>query len=217
LRPVQSSNLLPQTATCVSAAVEPLCYKHLAAIAQEFGLVSHISNLGAHLETSHPLLAYSLLLRYLLLLYFARKGSGWKSPNSYHFRLKIYIYIKKACGIAGVARYPYNFSPRPSFHTELPQSSALSHLEPQPVSRMPNYIMLQILCFANLSSSDSAKPFDPDKMCEYTKNYYIYTSCVDPGAHFFGTSVDGKREHRCPRGPHERYIVVPGHCPLCNS
>ncbi|KAH6675580.1 hypothetical protein BGZ60DRAFT_371866 [Tricladium varicosporioides] len=54
-------------------------------------------------------------------------------------------------------------------------------------------------------------------MCEYTKNYYIYTSCQDPGAHFFGTSVDGKREHRCPRGPHERYIVVPGHCPLCNS
>ncbi|CAG8950470.1 hypothetical protein HYFRA_00006966 [Hymenoscyphus fraxineus] len=34
------------------------------------------------------------------------------------------------------------------------------------------------------------------KMCEYTKNYYIYTSCQDPGAHFFGTSVDGKREHR---------------------
>lgn len=52
-------------------------------------------------------------------------------------------------------------------------------------------------------------------MCEYTKNYYIYTSCVDPGAHFFGTSVDGKREYKCERGPHERYIVVPGHCPLC--
>ncbi|KAG4413675.1 hypothetical protein IFR04_013179 [Cadophora malorum] len=54
-------------------------------------------------------------------------------------------------------------------------------------------------------------------MCEYTKNYYIYTSCVDPGAHFFGTSVDGKKEHRCSRGPHERYIVVPGHCPLCSG
>ncbi|PBP28357.1 hypothetical protein BUE80_DR000741 [Diplocarpon rosae] len=58
---------------------------------------------------------------------------------------------------------------------------------------------------------------DPPKMCEYTKNYYIYTSCVDPGAHFFSTSMDGKKERRCSRGPHERYIVVPGHCPLCGS
>ncbi|KAH7330042.1 hypothetical protein BKA65DRAFT_508311 [Rhexocercosporidium sp. MPI-PUGE-AT-0058] len=52
-------------------------------------------------------------------------------------------------------------------------------------------------------------------MCEFTKNYYIYTSCLDPGAHFIGTSVDGMKDHKCSRGPHERYIVVPGHCPLC--
>ena len=54
-------------------------------------------------------------------------------------------------------------------------------------------------------------------MCHYTKNFYVYTSCVDPGAHFFGTSVDGQKANSCPRGPHERYIVVPGHCPLCSS
>jgi len=58
---------------------------------------------------------------------------------------------------------------------------------------------------------------DSAEMCEYTKNYYVYTSCLDPGAHFFSTSVDGNRDRRCARGPHERYIVVPGHCPLCNS
>jgi len=52
-------------------------------------------------------------------------------------------------------------------------------------------------------------------MCEYTKNYYIYTSCQDPGAHFFSTSVDGKRDYRCKGGPHERYIVVADYCPLC--
>ncbi len=52
-------------------------------------------------------------------------------------------------------------------------------------------------------------------MCDFTKNYYIYTSCVDPGAHYFGTSVDGNRHQSCSKGPHERYIVLPGQCPLC--
>ncbi|KAG7058805.1 hypothetical protein JMJ77_0006176 [Colletotrichum scovillei] len=54
-------------------------------------------------------------------------------------------------------------------------------------------------------------------MCDFTKNYYIYTSCIDPGAHFFRTSVDGNRSRACGSGPHERYIVVPGHCPLCSG
>ncbi len=54
-------------------------------------------------------------------------------------------------------------------------------------------------------------------MCNFTKNYYIYTSCLDPGAHYFGTSVDGSRKHACPKGPHERYIVLPGQCPLCTG
>lgn len=52
-------------------------------------------------------------------------------------------------------------------------------------------------------------------MCDFTKNYYIYTSCVDPGAHFFRTSVDGSSKRSCPKGPHERYIMLPGQCPLC--
>ncbi|EKD11875.1 hypothetical protein MBM_09954 [Drepanopeziza brunnea f. sp. 'multigermtubi' MB_m1] len=52
-------------------------------------------------------------------------------------------------------------------------------------------------------------------MCEYTKNYYIYTSCVDPGAHFFSCTTDGKKDRSCTRGPHERYILVEGKCYLC--
>jgi len=52
-------------------------------------------------------------------------------------------------------------------------------------------------------------------MCDFTKNYYIYTSCVDPGVHFFRTSVDGSRKRSCPKGPHERYIMLPGQCALC--
>ncbi|KAI2621105.1 hypothetical protein GGR54DRAFT_639233 [Hypoxylon sp. NC1633] len=27
-------------------------------------------------------------------------------------------------------------------------------------------------------------------MCDFTKNYYIYTSCLDPGAHFFRTQAN---------------------------
>ncbi|RSM11378.1 hypothetical protein CDV31_006816 [Fusarium ambrosium] len=44
-------------------------------------------------------------------------------------------------------------------------------------------------------------------MCDFTKNYYIYTSCTDPGTHFCKTSTDGSRKHACPKGPHERYIA----------
>ncbi|XWW97185.1 hypothetical protein V2A60_005166 [Cordyceps javanica] len=35
-------------------------------------------------------------------------------------------------------------------------------------------------------------------MCDFTKNYYIYMSCVDPGLHFCSTSTDGSRQHSCP-------------------
>jgi hypothetical protein len=52
-------------------------------------------------------------------------------------------------------------------------------------------------------------------MCDFTKNYYIWTTCVDPGMHFFRTSLDGSKKNSCPNGPHERYIVVPGTCPFC--
>ncbi|AEO65490.1 uncharacterized protein THITE_119654 [Thermothielavioides terrestris NRRL 8126] len=54
-------------------------------------------------------------------------------------------------------------------------------------------------------------------MCDFTKNYYVYTTCVDPGAHFFRTSVDGSRKSACPKSPHERYIMLPGQCPLCQG
>ena len=52
-------------------------------------------------------------------------------------------------------------------------------------------------------------------MCNYYKNYYVYSTCTDPGAHFFQIRTDGQPDPRCPKGPHERYIVVPGTCQLC--
>jgi hypothetical protein len=52
-------------------------------------------------------------------------------------------------------------------------------------------------------------------MCDFTKNYYIYTGCMDPGAHFFRIEIDGSRKRPCSKGPHERYIMAPGQCPLC--
>ncbi|KAM3436299.1 hypothetical protein NHJ13051_006229 [Beauveria bassiana] len=54
-------------------------------------------------------------------------------------------------------------------------------------------------------------------MCDFTKNYYIYMSCNDPGLHFCSTSTDGSRQHSCPAGPHERYIVIQESCPLCSG
>ncbi|KAK0641400.1 hypothetical protein B0T16DRAFT_335165 [Cercophora newfieldiana] len=38
-------------------------------------------------------------------------------------------------------------------------------------------------------------------MCNFTKNYYIYTSCVGPGVHFFCTSIEGSRKGSCSQGP----------------
>ena len=52
-------------------------------------------------------------------------------------------------------------------------------------------------------------------MCQYYKNYYIYASCMDPGAHFFKTSTDGHKGNTCSQAPHERFIVVQGSCPIC--
>lgn len=53
-------------------------------------------------------------------------------------------------------------------------------------------------------------------MCNVTKNYYIYEQCLDPGLHFTRTSMDGEGSPPCSKGPHERYIVQPGTCPLCH-
>ncbi|KAI1068550.1 hypothetical protein LB507_004842 [Fusarium sp. FIESC RH6] len=66
-----------------------------------------------------------------------------------------------------------------------------------------------------MSISRTETILEPAIMCDFTKNYYIYMSCTDPGTHFCKTSIDGSREHACPKGPHERYIVLPESCPLC--
>lgn len=58
--------------------------------------------------------------------------------------------------------------------------------------------------------------YDTSTMCNVTKNYYIYEQCNDPGLHFVRTSMDGNTLQKCPQGPHERYIVQPGRCPLCH-
>ncbi|KAH7142242.1 hypothetical protein DER46DRAFT_518153 [Fusarium sp. MPI-SDFR-AT-0072] len=54
-------------------------------------------------------------------------------------------------------------------------------------------------------------------MCDFVKNYYIYSSCMDPGIHFCRIFIDGSPKHSCPKGPHERYIILPESCPLCCS
>lgn len=54
-------------------------------------------------------------------------------------------------------------------------------------------------------------------MCNFTQNYYIYETCIDPGMHFCSTSTDGSRKSSCKNGPHERYIVVPESCPWCSG
>lgn len=52
-------------------------------------------------------------------------------------------------------------------------------------------------------------------MCNYFKNYYIYSTCQNPAAHFLRTSLDGSKDSRCSDSPHDRFIVVVGKCLLC--
>ena len=52
-------------------------------------------------------------------------------------------------------------------------------------------------------------------MCEFYRNYYVYSSCADPGVHYFRTSIDGVGNVKCGKAPHERYIVVAGKCTQC--
>lgn len=52
-------------------------------------------------------------------------------------------------------------------------------------------------------------------MCNYFKNYYVYSTCLNPIAHLIRTSMDGSKDQSCSEGPHERFIVVVGNCLLC--
>ncbi|KAL8656149.1 MAG: hypothetical protein Q9210_000434 [Variospora velana] len=80
------------------------------------------------------------------------------------------------------------------------------------------------------SSSDHGRPMTVERepvrpdlsapsiiiaMCNYWKNYYVYSMCNDHGLHFFKTSIDGIRDTACRTAPHERFIIVDGRCPYC--
>lgn len=57
--------------------------------------------------------------------------------------------------------------------------------------------------------------WDKTEMCNYFKNYYIYSTCQNPAAHFLRTTLDGNKDARCSDSPHDRFIVVVGKCLLC--
>lgn len=78
-------------------------------------------------------------------------------------------------------------------------------------------IIVNLLSTPIALTARSHRPPPITKMCDFVKNFYIYSSCTDPGTHFFKTSVDGSRENACPQAPHERYIVQQGTCPLCSQ
>lgn len=71
--------------------------------------------------------------------------------------------------------------------------------------------------YSRTPSTTSPKTTRAFNMCNVTRNYYIYSSCRDPGVHYFQTEMDGDKTQACSQGPHERYIVQPGSCPLCNG
>ncbi|KAH9204775.1 hypothetical protein DL95DRAFT_318765, partial [Leptodontidium sp. 2 PMI_412] len=48
-------------------------------------------------------------------------------------------------------------------------------------------------------------------ICEFTKNYYIYTLYLNPSAYFMSTFVEGKKDYKCLRAFYEQYIVVTGY------
>ena len=46
-------------------------------------------------------------------------------------------------------------------------------------------------------------------------SYHVYPNCTDPATHFVRTSREGSPRRNGPKGPHERFIVTAGSCPIC--
>lgn len=119
-------------------------------------------------------------------------------------------------------------SPVPDTHTHMqPVDHVEAHIANRHRHPRPTHILAKTTpstpssCTQREKEDSTGPPNFPQlsvfTMCDFTKNYYIYTSCVDPGAHFFRTSVDGSRKRSCPKSPHERFIMLPGECPICHG
>ena len=52
-------------------------------------------------------------------------------------------------------------------------------------------------------------------MCDFEKNYYVYSNCREPALHFVRYTIDGNAAARCKASPHERYVMVTGNCHQC--
>lgn len=65
------------------------------------------------------------------------------------------------------------------------------------------------------SPAQSTANREHSPMCQYYCNYYVYSSCINRAMHYFKTGMEGDRKTRCPRAPHERFIVVIGECAQC--
>ncbi|KGO70459.1 hypothetical protein PITC_014690 [Penicillium italicum] len=55
-------------------------------------------------------------------------------------------------------------------------------------------------------------------MCNFFQNFYIYSTCSNPAAHFLRTEMEGTKDNStCKDSPHDRFIVVVGKCVLCST
>lgn len=86
-----------------------------------------------------------------------------------------------------------------------------------PISPLRLYTPPPLYTTTSVAVNDTASRKTPNgiKMCNYFKNYYIYSTCQNPAAHFLRTSLDGNKDTRCAESPHDRFIVVVGKCLLC--
>ncbi|CAG8878031.1 unnamed protein product [Penicillium nalgiovense] len=102
--------------------------------------------------------------------------------------------------------FPYFFTP---VHRDLYIKSNLSYYNS---ITFPSYNFLSPILQTSQSTPDGIE------MCNFFKNFYIYSTCSNPAAHFLRTEMEGTKDNTtCNDGPHDRFIVVVGKCVLCSS
>lgn len=78
--------------------------------------------------------------------------------------------------------------------------------------------ILSLVILPSRYRSQFHKPPDGIEMCNFFKNFYIYSTCSNPAAHFLRTEMEGTKDNStCNDSPHDRFIVVVGKCILCSS
>lgn len=148
---------------------------------------------------------FYLFIFFIFLNYFIL-SIPWASWHSLYLGSKLLLYLVEPPMLFSISLLPY------LPYTLIYISSPSSHI----IIPLPSPVILPS------RHRQFHKPPNPPpngiEMCNFFKNFYIYSTCSNPAAHFLRTEMEGTKDNTtCNDGPHDRFIVVVGKCVLCSS